>query len=566
VAGSTFADKERAAKDKKGVAVVAPPVARTPTLTVGHAFDPAEADADRVADSVIEKLRSGETDEHRHTAACDHGVQRAAEPAGGAEVGMAGGELSSGLSGAIESRRGRGSALPSGVRRRMESAFGQDLGNVSIHTDQQSATLNQAVSARAFTTGNDIFFGAGQFRPDTPAGEHMLAHELAHTVQQRNAIGRKTINRLWDFSRPVDWGKLKSISTITSGQAIFMFKDTDGDEAVIKSEDSRIGFAGLAGDLHDAAGGSKSVSHTKLSDDQKAAAIQLIHQPDKWDRDSLSKLGKAKRADSRWYSPFEKQSAAKGVDAATVSDFEIGMEFWKEYLGFLKNNKWMAMSKAQGVRAQEASSKKKDDDVFGTQQATRFRRSLSDWKHNVSLGQLTAVDLFLGNGDRVMMGNMGNWFYDDIGHAMTLIDHVDTNVGSIAGKGTVKHGDMEKLKKDNLAKTAKEALSGLSIGVKDPSKGNDPDFDKWLDANKGVRRDMIEEGLEEGLKIGRERLIKIFSATRFSGKKSDRALKKNLKASAVKAAGLDAEDDDNAKDPTHYYEVLKKRALWLKKN
>jgi len=94
VAGPTYAEKVR--QDKRfavEIAAPAPDVART--LTVGHAFDPAEAEADRVADSVIAKLRSGQEGEHEHTDACDHGVQRSAGPATDAVVGVEGGALPS---------------------------------------------------------------------------------------------------------------------------------------------------------------------------------------------------------------------------------------------------------------------------------------------------------------------------------------------------------------------------------------------------------------------------------------------------------------------------------------
>jgi hypothetical protein len=56
-----------------------------------------------------------------------------------------------------------------------------------VHADADADLLASAVAARAFTTGTDIFFAAGQYRPDTPTGDRLLAHELAHVVQQRGA-------------------------------------------------------------------------------------------------------------------------------------------------------------------------------------------------------------------------------------------------------------------------------------------------------------------------------------------------------------------------------------------
>ncbi len=157
------------------------------TLVVGHAEDRAEADADKRADTALARLRrlTGDiagADAHAHGPGCDH-VRRIAAPSAAPVVGREGGALDGDTSSAIESRRGGGRPLDADVRRRMETAFGADLGGVRIHDDQASATLNAKVAARAFTTGNDIFFGAGQFAPDTPSGQRVLAHELAHTLQ-----------------------------------------------------------------------------------------------------------------------------------------------------------------------------------------------------------------------------------------------------------------------------------------------------------------------------------------------------------------------------------------------
>nr|MCU0474881.1 DUF4157 domain-containing protein [Anaerolineae bacterium] len=52
------------------------------------------------------------------------------------------------------------------------------------HTDAQSDTLNRSVGAKAFTQGSDIFFKSGAFQPESSDGQHLLAHELTHTIQQ----------------------------------------------------------------------------------------------------------------------------------------------------------------------------------------------------------------------------------------------------------------------------------------------------------------------------------------------------------------------------------------------
>ncbi|MBZ5681020.1 MAG: DUF4157 domain-containing protein [Acidobacteriia bacterium] len=84
----------------------------------------------------------------------------------------------------IERAQGGGQSLESGVRRKMESAFGTDFSSVRVHTDAEANQLNQAVNALAFTTGQDIFFRDGLYQPSSSSGQELLAHELTHVVQQ----------------------------------------------------------------------------------------------------------------------------------------------------------------------------------------------------------------------------------------------------------------------------------------------------------------------------------------------------------------------------------------------
>ena len=88
---------------------------------------------------------------------------------------------------AIAASRGGGSPLGGTVSRRLEATIGGPVDDVRVHADNHAAALARAVSARAFTVGNDIFFGQGEYSPATPAGTELIAHEVAHVVQQRGA-------------------------------------------------------------------------------------------------------------------------------------------------------------------------------------------------------------------------------------------------------------------------------------------------------------------------------------------------------------------------------------------
>ena len=79
-----------------------------------------------------------------------------------------------------------GRQLDSSTQRDMEARFGTDFSDVEVHTDGRAASSARSVSAQAYTVGNHVVFGDGNYRPDTDDGRHMIAHELTHVVQQRS--------------------------------------------------------------------------------------------------------------------------------------------------------------------------------------------------------------------------------------------------------------------------------------------------------------------------------------------------------------------------------------------
>lgn len=155
--------------------------------------DTYEQEADQVADAVMRAPESGTAGSvspdllpAAHGATGLPVVQRqAAEATSTAvSVGAAGGQ-SMGLGRAhTPAASSAGQALPPSVRVPFEQRFGLDFSKVRIHTDSRAAESAQALRARAYTQGADIVFGAGQFRPQSGEGRHLLAHELTHVVQQ----------------------------------------------------------------------------------------------------------------------------------------------------------------------------------------------------------------------------------------------------------------------------------------------------------------------------------------------------------------------------------------------
>jgi hypothetical protein len=99
--------------------------------------------------------------------------------------------------------REAGAPLSVGARRFFEPRFGRDLGGVRVHQGASSEALARRIDARAFTLGSHIFFGAGEYAPETVRGRHLLAHELTHTLQAGSSerLHRKTLTDIPDATR-----------------------------------------------------------------------------------------------------------------------------------------------------------------------------------------------------------------------------------------------------------------------------------------------------------------------------------------------------------------------------
>jgi hypothetical protein len=106
-----------------------------------------------------------------------------ADPLGGTAV-------APGIVEVLRRRRGAGQPLDGDTAARMSQALGADLGAVRVHHDGEAEHLSRSVQAKAFTYGSDIYFARGGYAPGTSAGDHLLAHELAHVTQPAPAAGR----------------------------------------------------------------------------------------------------------------------------------------------------------------------------------------------------------------------------------------------------------------------------------------------------------------------------------------------------------------------------------------
>jgi hypothetical protein len=155
-----------------------------PKLQVGPSDDRLEREADEVAASVLAALDSTVPVTHDALGSPHQWPSRVRRSS---VVGSAGGNVDGETAERIV-RAGRGgSPLAAPVRSQMEAAFGTDLGRVRVHCGPEVADLNDRIGAQAFTMGSQVFFRDGLPDVARPAGRHLLAHELAHTVQQGGA-------------------------------------------------------------------------------------------------------------------------------------------------------------------------------------------------------------------------------------------------------------------------------------------------------------------------------------------------------------------------------------------
>jgi hypothetical protein len=159
-------------------------------LLVGREGDHSESEAERAADAVV----SGKSISFALTAAPIGPARLEREAADGLRQ-----EAPFAVHAALE---GGGRALDATSRAMMEARFHRDFGQVRVHDDARAAVAADSIGAAAFTRGQDVVFARGQFQPQTTQGLHLLAHELAHVVQQRGATRSMTLQRQPARSRP----------------------------------------------------------------------------------------------------------------------------------------------------------------------------------------------------------------------------------------------------------------------------------------------------------------------------------------------------------------------------
>jgi len=165
-------------------------------LTVGPSNDRHEQEADTIARSVVEHMHQPSPSPNGSSSSPNSQNSNTIQPTNAAIAlqtktiaaaqAKTGATVSPTTDTAIQNAKGGGQPMAENIRKPMEQAFGQvNFRGVRVHTDHQAHRLSQAIQAKAFTTGQDVFFQQGAYAPNSKSGQQLIAHELTHVIQQR---------------------------------------------------------------------------------------------------------------------------------------------------------------------------------------------------------------------------------------------------------------------------------------------------------------------------------------------------------------------------------------------
>ena len=160
-------------------------------LAIGEQNDKYEKEADDTASKVVQQINTPIQNQSIQRDALPQGNKLRKKPLQRREN-VGGGDASTELETSIQSARGGGQPLAANLQRSMGQAMGADFSGVKVHTDSQSDQLNQSIQAKAFTTGQDVFFRQGAYEPSSRGGQELIAHELTHVVQQNGGAVQRS--------------------------------------------------------------------------------------------------------------------------------------------------------------------------------------------------------------------------------------------------------------------------------------------------------------------------------------------------------------------------------------
>jgi hypothetical protein len=279
--------------------------------------------------------------------------------------------------------------------------MGVDLGAVRVHHDRSADQLNRAVSAKAFTTGDDVFFSSGAYEPASKQGQHLLAHELAHTVQQSGAARRSTIRRM--SVQNTDFSKTTTVNVFSGGASGSVAEFSDGAGSIIVKVDQKIGNEVAVADTIISQGGKKNGNSKGFSVGAPASRVA-----------SPSEVQAIKSATNAHIGTADPRNFLTGLDSGgpVIIAERLAGEKFHDLLDKAK------LTRPDGNGGLEANP-----------EAEAFKM-LTQAGPLLALAKAAPADILMGMFDRIVgTFNGENFIYDQAKQAFNFVDNTQNGAG-----------------------------------------------------------------------------------------------------------------------------------------
>ena len=417
-----------------------------------------------------------------------------------------GGAASSDLESSIQSARGNGQSLDASLQDKMGQAMGADFSGVKVHTDSQADQLNKSIQAKAFTTGQDVFFRQGAYEPSSRDGQELIAHELTHVVQQnantvqprRNKIARKyhssgsqNIQRL--TFEGTDWTSATSVKVSDGGSlGVVIVNDTSADPPVIAKPGEAVSSELLA----------YTQLHNTILSGTKAEAPKVRVA----DSNEMNLLGQKMKQ----LLPVEEERTPRQKRA--INNLEAGGKM--AVYSAAKGEDFVKIVD-RGVTENPNKGKKKHTKTKGGKEVIRNSSPIKMFTDSTvikTMGMGVVGDILTGNFDRWLgFYNPENFMVDVVSKSISMIDLIHNNGLSGIDDQSLQSWKQNKHVKnlaeqkysaiaDDVFDTVFKDFSGMHMDA--PAK-EQATILKYINSKKSS----FKKALISGLKVGRSRAI-----------------------------------------------------------
>lgn len=361
-------------------------------LPVSQPGDPYELEADRVADRVMRMAAPPSI--QRKCGPCEEEEQKLQRKENGAAPPSVNHTLPT-----------AGRPLDASSRTFFEPRFGRDLSNVRVHNDTKAADSARSVNALAYTVGQDIVFGAGQYSPGTQTGRSLLAHELSHVCQQTNGL----LLRAPDSAALADFDK-----RATDLKALDVFKNLSAEaktevEEILTTARERDNALYLIQKLellfNTPEAAAEDIAKAQSEETAQAAAaekVRLTQEPHKSRTEMEEDVSKDP---NRKFQPVTVETPDGNrtfeIDARNPADIAI-------------------KAKVRLVKAGDKTTQTDVENVASLEDRIEKRMAVLGYSVDLAFVKKSGADVFTVNVDVTDWTTSGNWIGDDIGLAHEL--------------------------------------------------------------------------------------------------------------------------------------------------